>query len=117
MVIHVPNLFEELAKNEAKGLSGWQERLKISDRAHLVFDFHQVIAFLKTGNIKLVSKCNEWSFRLWMVCKKPKDKNPRANWAPPKRASDPLTHPKPIEMDSEYQTWWEISKNFPKSID
>ena len=42
VVVHVPNLFEELAKNEAKGLTGWQSRLKISDRAHLVFDFHQV---------------------------------------------------------------------------
>ncbi len=41
VVIHVPNLLEELAKNEAKGLVGWKERLKISDRAHLVFDFHQ----------------------------------------------------------------------------
>ena len=43
MVIHVPDLFEELASNEAKGLVGWQDRLKISDRSHLVFDFHQVI--------------------------------------------------------------------------
>ena len=41
-MVHIPNLFEELAKNEAKGLTGWQDRLKISDRAHLVFDFHQV---------------------------------------------------------------------------
>lgn len=42
VVVHIPNLFEELSKNEAKGLTGWQDRLKISDRAHLVFDFHQV---------------------------------------------------------------------------
>jgi adenylosuccinate synthase len=41
VVVHVPNLFEELAKNEAKGLTGWEDRLKVSDRAHLVFDFHQ----------------------------------------------------------------------------
>jgi len=41
VVIHVPDLLAEIEKNEAKGLSGWQDRLKISDRAHLVFDFHQ----------------------------------------------------------------------------
>lgn len=41
VVVHLPDLFSELAKNEAKGLSGWESRLKISDRAHLVFDFHQ----------------------------------------------------------------------------
>lgn len=43
MVIHLPGLFEELEKNEAKGLKNWQERLIISDRAHLVFDFHQQV--------------------------------------------------------------------------
>lgn len=41
VVIHVPGLFEEIKKNEEKGLTNWQSRLKISDRAHLVFDFHQ----------------------------------------------------------------------------
>lgn len=41
VVVHVPSLFEELEKNELKGLTGWQTKLKISDRAHLVFDFHQ----------------------------------------------------------------------------
>lgn len=43
VVIHIPGLFEELAKNEAKGLTNWKERLMISDRAHLVFDFHQSV--------------------------------------------------------------------------
>ena len=43
VVIHLPGLFDELEKNEAKGLVNWQNRLMISDRAHLVFDFHQVI--------------------------------------------------------------------------
>lgn len=43
MVIHIPGLFEEIEKNEAKGLTGWKERLLISDRAHLVFDFHQSV--------------------------------------------------------------------------
>ena len=58
MVIHLQGLFDEIKKNEAKGLVGWQERLKISSRAHIggvtlivlmltyiyiVFDFHQTI--------------------------------------------------------------------------
>lgn len=43
VVIHLPGLFDELEKNEKKGLTGWQDRLLISDRAHLVFDFHQQV--------------------------------------------------------------------------
>ncbi|XP_022187783.2 adenylosuccinate synthetase [Nilaparvata lugens] len=43
VVIHLPGLFEELAKNVKNGLTGWEERLLISDRAHLVFDFHQQV--------------------------------------------------------------------------
>lgn len=43
VVIHLPGLFEEIKKNEAKGLLDWQSRLLISDRAHLVFDFHQSV--------------------------------------------------------------------------
>lgn len=43
MVIHLPGLFEELEQNEAKGLKDWQDRLIISDRAHIVFDFHQQV--------------------------------------------------------------------------
>lgn len=42
-MIHLPGLFEELEKNEAKGLTDWKERLIISDRAHIVFDFHQQV--------------------------------------------------------------------------
>jgi adenylosuccinate synthase len=42
VVIHLPGLFEELEKNEAKGLTDWKDRLLISNRAHIVFDFHQV---------------------------------------------------------------------------
>lgn len=43
VVIHVPGLFDEIEKNEKKGLTGWQKRLIVSDRAHLVFDFHQQV--------------------------------------------------------------------------
>lgn len=43
VVIHLPGLFEEAEKNVKKGagLEGWEKRLIISDRAHIVFDFHQ----------------------------------------------------------------------------
>lgn len=41
--MHVPGLFEEIKKNEAKGLTGWESRLLISDKAHMVFDFHQMV--------------------------------------------------------------------------
>ncbi|XP_040568773.1 adenylosuccinate synthetase [Lepeophtheirus salmonis] len=40
VVIHLPGLFQEIEKNE---LSGWEDRLRISTRAHLVFDFHQAL--------------------------------------------------------------------------
>jgi adenylosuccinate synthase len=50
VVIHLPQFFEELEKNIVKGLIGWEERLKISDRAHLVFDFHQEVDGLQEAN-------------------------------------------------------------------
>ncbi|KAM9847217.1 adenylosuccinate synthase, like isoform 2-T2 [Aulostomus maculatus] len=45
VVIHLPGLFEEAEKNlqKGKGLQGWEGRLKISDRAHIVFNFHQAV--------------------------------------------------------------------------
>lgn len=50
VVIHLPGFFEELEKNIAKGLTGWETRLKISDRAHLVFDFHQAVDGMQEAN-------------------------------------------------------------------
>ena len=35
VVIHLPQLFQEIEKNETKGLKNWQNRLLISSRAHL----------------------------------------------------------------------------------
>ena len=35
VVVHLPGLFAELEKNEAKGLVNWQQRLIISNKAHL----------------------------------------------------------------------------------
>ncbi|XP_033102803.1 adenylosuccinate synthetase-like [Anneissia japonica] len=43
VVIHLPGLFEEGEKAAKKGLVNWQDRLLISNRAHLVFDLHQQI--------------------------------------------------------------------------
>lgn len=46
VVVHLPSFFEEKEKLEAKGLNT-DGRLFVSDRAHLVFDFHQRIDGLK----------------------------------------------------------------------
>ncbi|CED82215.1 adenylosuccinate synthetase [Phaffia rhodozyma] len=46
VVVHVPSLFEELESLEKKGLD-CAGRLFVSDRAHLVFDFHQIVDGLK----------------------------------------------------------------------
>ncbi|KAF7266742.1 adenylosuccinate synthetase [Rhynchophorus ferrugineus] len=43
VVIHLPQFFDEIEKNEKKGMKNWEKRLIISDRAHLVFDFHQAV--------------------------------------------------------------------------
>ncbi|KNC81218.1 adenylosuccinate synthetase isozyme 1 A [Sphaeroforma arctica JP610] len=43
VVVHIESMFAEAAKNEKKGLKNWQDRLVISDRAHIVFDLHQEI--------------------------------------------------------------------------
>lgn len=42
VVVHLGQFFEEIEKNEAKGLKDWKDRLLVSDRSHIVFDFHQV---------------------------------------------------------------------------
>lgn len=41
VVVNIPELLLEAMKNEKKGLTWWKDNLIISDRAHLVFDFHQ----------------------------------------------------------------------------
>ena len=44
VVIHLPDLLKEMKENEEKGLEKLTpDRLKISDRAHLVFDLHQEV--------------------------------------------------------------------------
>jgi adenylosuccinate synthase len=34
-VVNLPELIEEIQKNESRGVTNWTERLRISDRAHL----------------------------------------------------------------------------------
>lgn len=43
MVVHVPAFFKELNDLEAKGLENVRSRIYISDRAHIVFDLHQLV--------------------------------------------------------------------------
>lgn len=50
VVVHVPSFFEELENLEKKGLEG-RDRLFISSRAHLVFDFHQRTDKLKEAEL------------------------------------------------------------------
>lgn len=54
VVVHVPSFFDELRNLEAKGLH-CRDRLKVSSRAHLVFDFHQRTDKLKEAEL-LVDK-------------------------------------------------------------
>ncbi|VDO98062.1 unnamed protein product [Soboliphyme baturini] len=41
VVMHLPGFFSELEKNNITALPSWEKRIIVSDRAHLVFDFHQ----------------------------------------------------------------------------
>jgi len=43
VVIHLGDLFGEIDTVSQQGLQGVEQRLVISDRAHLVFDFHQAV--------------------------------------------------------------------------
>jgi len=51
-VIHLPTFFKELENLESHGIS-YKDRLFISDRAHLVFDLHQIIDGLKEQELSL----------------------------------------------------------------
>lgn len=51
VVVHLPSFFAEIKATEDKGIST-AERLYLSDRAHLVFDFHQLIDGLKEGELR-----------------------------------------------------------------
>ncbi|KAF0288262.1 Adenylosuccinate synthetase [Amphibalanus amphitrite] len=61
VVIHLPQMFEEIEKNEAKGLTHWRENLKISSRAHLVFDMHQDVDGLHEKERETEASCGKKS--------------------------------------------------------
>lgn len=50
VVIHIPSFFSELQTIVDKGVNV-DNRLLISDRAHLVFDFHQITDKLKENEL------------------------------------------------------------------
>jgi adenylosuccinate synthase len=43
VVVHLPTLLGEIDELIGGGVGTLEERLKLSDRAHVVFDFHQVV--------------------------------------------------------------------------
>lgn len=43
VVVHLPGLFEEIEKLQAKGIAVDGSRMLLSDRAHLLFDLHKEI--------------------------------------------------------------------------
>ncbi|EPS66455.1 adenylosuccinate synthetase, chloroplastic, partial [Genlisea aurea] len=50
VVIHLPGLFEEIDRLESNGVS-CKGRILVSDRAHLLFDFHQVVDGLREAEL------------------------------------------------------------------
>ncbi|KAK6945315.1 Adenylosuccinate synthetase [Dillenia turbinata] len=50
VVVHVPGLFKEIDGLEANGVS-CKGRILVSDRAHLLFDFHQVVDGLREAEL------------------------------------------------------------------
>ncbi|RLV94586.1 Adenylosuccinate synthetase [Spathaspora sp. JA1] len=55
VVVHVPSFFQELENLEAKGLD-CRDRLFVSSRAHLVFNFHQRTDKLKEAELSVNKK-------------------------------------------------------------
>ena len=49
-VVHVPSFFQELENVQKKGLDT-EDRIYISDRAHLVFDLHQLVDGLEESEL------------------------------------------------------------------
>lgn len=55
VVIHIPSFFKELEQLEAKGLD-CRDRLFVSSRAHIVFDFHQLTDGMKEAELSSSKK-------------------------------------------------------------
>lgn len=50
VVVHLPGLFKEIDGLESNGVS-CKDRIVVSDRAHLLFDFHQVVDGLREAEL------------------------------------------------------------------
>ncbi|KAK4404891.1 Adenylosuccinate synthetase 1, chloroplastic [Sesamum angolense] len=62
VVVHLPSFFKEIDGLESKGVS-CEGRILVSDRAHLLFDIHQVVDGL--GKLSLLSRSLEPPERHW----------------------------------------------------
>eukprot|EP00741_Cyanophora_paradoxa_P005149 tig00000863_g4991.t1 len=51
VVLHLPSFFEELRNLDEYGIKGFRQRIKISDRAHLLFDLHQIVDGLSESEL------------------------------------------------------------------
>lgn len=52
VVVHIPSLFNELESLKKKGIADPTGRLFVSDRSHIVLDFHQIIDGLKESELR-----------------------------------------------------------------
>lgn len=51
VVVHLPGMFEEIDKLQAKGVSVDRSRLLLSDRAHLLFDLHKEVDGMREAEL------------------------------------------------------------------
>jgi len=63
VVIHLPDLFAEIKKNEDKGLVGWEKRLMISSRAHLGMLIIRFGSGLPFRRVRHSESCHLWSLQ------------------------------------------------------
>ncbi|KAJ5080255.1 adenylosuccinate synthetase [Anaeramoeba ignava] len=49
VVVHLPTMFDEIKSLEAGGIHWAKKNLKVSDRAHILFDFHQQVDGMQEG--------------------------------------------------------------------
>lgn len=104
VVVHLPQMFEELQKNEDKGLSHLRDCLLISDRAHLVFDMHQVQRHVQSPAVFTIAKTSLYVTSKLMAFKsKKREESPLA---PPRRALGPCTPQKPPGTVSASRISW-----------
>uniref|UniRef100_A0A8C5I0S7 Adenylosuccinate synthetase n=1 Tax=Gouania willdenowi TaxID=441366 RepID=A0A8C5I0S7_GOUWI len=70
VVIHLPGLFEEAEKNlhKGKGLHGWEERLKISDRPHFVKHTCTLLKSCTSVRLIFVRLCVGMNFDSYGMC-------------------------------------------------